>query len=430
MKAFKITLHCILTIFIIIVAGCSSKDQELSAIEIQESIDEQIAIAKEYLSNGKNSQAITLLEDLQKQYPNMINTIEALAFAYTDIGDSRLAAFYFEQIIKKAPTLCEYRIFAAQAYMDAKDYTEACRNYKNYLDFFPNDRTTWKALAKAYELDKKDQLALEGYLKAEELTLSPSTEQDALKIARLHNKAKNAREAKTWYHLVLAHNPESIEAYTRLLKLEIQSGNWTEAQKHLTKLQSFPAKKVDPAFISLAKDVLLKKPKFVDTKQSATATKAQSIKEKLQDHLHEAKEFRANGDFASAIESYKKALSINSKRASIWHEMSLSYSENNDIENAALAAEEAIDREPENIAYTFNYLKILKAISSDQKLLEELIRAKEKFPNSPEITLSLAQVHHKIDGNLHNAKSLYEEFLQQAPNHTKSKQILKILSSL
>lgn len=430
MKTFKITLHCILIILTVIASGCSRKTKQLSAIEIQETIDEQVSIAKEYLANGKNTQAINLLEDLLKQHPNMTNTIEALAFAHMDVGDPGLAAFYFEQIVKKAPTLHEYVIFAAQAYLEAKDYPQACRNYKAYLQSFPNDRSTWKALAKAYELDKKDVLALEAYLQAEQLTRSPSKEHDALKIARLYLKANNEHEAKTWYHLVLTRNPKSIEARTRLLKLELQSANWSEAQKHLSKLESLPANKVDPAFIKLAKDILLKKPSLEATKKSIAIAEKKTIQSDANKYIKEGRELKNKGDFQKSIDSYKKALILNPKMANVWHELSLAYSGNKDLKEAEQSAMKAINIEPENLGYTFNHLKLIKTNSSDEIFLDELTKARDRFPNNADLTLTLAQTYHKKGNDNTNAKMYYEEFLQQAPNHAKSDQVKKLLSSL
>ncbi len=430
MKTFKITLHCILITLTVLTSGCSRKNKQLSAIEIQESINEQIIIAKEYLVCGKNNEAISLLEDLLKQYPNMTNTIEALAFAHMDGGDPGLAAFYFEQIVKKAPSLHEYEIFAAQAYLDAKDYPQACRNYKNYLQSYPNDRSTWKALAKTYELDKKEALALDAYLRAEELTLSPSSEQDALKIARLCLKTKNDHEAKTWYHLVLTHNPLSVEARTRLLKIELQSGNWPEAQAHLNKLESLPTNKIDPGLITLAKDILLKKEPLKNTGKSITTTKTNSIKNDTNSFLKKGKEFKEKGDFQKSIHHYKEALSLNPKIANAWHELSLAYIGHKALKEAEASAKEAVNIEPENLSYRFNYLKIIKTNDSDEVLFRELDEARKHFPNNPEFTLGLAQAYHKKRNDLTNAKKFYEEFLKEAPNHVKTEQVRKLLSSL
>lgn len=379
------------------IVGCSRNDKELNMAKVQESIDKQVLLAKEYLSNGNKSQAISLLEGLEKNHPHDIKVISALGFAHKDSGDPILGAGYFEKLLTHSTASHEYRIFAAQAYIESKSYGEACRHYRSYLELFPNDRSTWKLLGKAYELDKNFVLALEAYLKIERLAISGQTEQDLLKLAELYQKVKNFEEAKSRCYAVLKRNQKSIPAQVRLLKIETQLENWHEAQKHLAKLETMPAEKVDPIFIASVRNVLAKK----------------------QEKGRHKKE-----DILSNVKMEKQ------KSAKDWHELFLVSMKNKDLAKAELAAQEAVKIEPNNIIYTFNHLKAIKAKGSDPILLEELKKAKVRFSNNADITLALAQTQHKIDGNLQNAKLSYEEFLKQAPNHTKSEHVKKLLTSL
>lgn len=387
MNAFKIFFHLIL--ITIVAVGCSRKDKELTKIQ---EINKQVLLAKEYLANGNNSQAISLLESLEKKHPTDLTILEALGFVHQESGNPLLAASYFEKLLKNSTSSHEYHIFAAQAYMEAKVYCDACKNFKTYLDVFPNDRSTWKLLSQAYELDKKDSLALDAYLQVEKLALSKLKEKDLLKIAHLHQKSKQFKEAQSRYLEILKNNPKSIEGHVRLLKLEIQSENWNEVQKYLTKLETFPSEKVDQTFIKSVKDILIKKPKF-NTKQEAILSQAPS------------------------------------NSAKTWYEQFLSAMKSQDFINAELAAQEALKLEPDNITYTLALLKVIKAKGSDALLLEELKKAKARFSKNADIMLALAQAQHKIDGHIQNAKSLYEEFLQHAPNHAKSEQVKKLLTS-
>ncbi len=395
MNALKIFFHFIL--ITIATVGCSRKDKELTKNKIQESIDKQVLLAKDYLANGNNSQAISLLESLEKKHPDALAVIETLGFIHKDSGNPTVAAGYFEKLINQSTPLHEYKIFAAQAYMEANVYCEACRNYKSYLENFPNDRSTWKLLSQAYELDKNDALALDAYLKVETLATSSLKEKDLLKIAHLYQKTNNYREAKSRYLLVLKHNPQSIEGRVRLLKLEIQTENWDEVQKHLAKLETLPSQKIDPTFIKSIKEILIKKPKSKNPQKEVIVSQAGKI---------------------------------SGKSAKNWHEEFLGHMKKQDWASAEQAALEAQKLEPSNILYTLDHLKVVKAKGSDKVLLEELKKAKLQFSNNGDILLALAQTQHKIDGNLQNAKPFYEEFLQQAPNHAKSSQVKKLLTSL
>lgn len=378
MNAIKILFHFIL--ITIVAVGCSRNDKELTKIKVQESINKQVLLAKEYLTNGNNSQAISLLESIEKKYPTDLTILETLGFVHKESGNPILAATYFEKLVNQSESSPEYQIFAAQAYMDAKNYCEACRNFNSYLEVFPTDRSTWKLLSQAYELDKKDSLALDAYLHLEKLSPSKLKEKDLLKIAHLSQKSKKIKEAHSRYQQILKNNPKSLEARVKLLKLEIHLENWKEVQNHLTKLENLPSEKIDQAFIQSVKDILIKKPK-------------------------------------------------SSKSANHWHQQALASMKNKDWINAEIAAQEALKLEPDNILYTFNYLKIIKAKDSDTILLEELKKAKTRFSQNADIMLALAQTQHKIDGHMENAKPLYEEFLIKAPNHTKSEQVKKLLTA-
>lgn len=389
MKALKIFFHFLLIISVTV--GCSRKDKELSKNKVQETIHKQVLLAKDYLANGNNSQAISLLENLEKKYPKDLTILETLGFIHKESGNPAIAATYFEKLVNQSTDCPEYRIFAAQAYMEAKAHCEASRNYKNYLEIFPNDRATWKLLSHSYELDKNFPLALDAYLQVEKLSLAKLKEKDFLKIAYLYQKSKKFKEAYGRYQNVLKNNPQSIEGRVRIMKLAIQGENWKEVQKHLTKLETLPTEKVDQGFIKSVKDIL-------HTKSTA----------KPQETL------------------LSKTTPKSSKN---WHEEFLGYMKNQDWNNAELAAKEALNLEPDNVLYTLSYLKVIKSKGSDALLLEELKKAKTRFSMHPDITLALAQAQHKIDGHFKNAKTLYEEFLQQAPNHTKSSQVKKLLSS-
>lgn len=433
MKVIKTFSHITLITIVLAFSACTRKEKEFSTAQIEESITEQVAIAKEYLSEEKNSQAISLLEDLQQQYPENITLLEALAFAYIDNGDPGLAALYFEQIVKNDPILHEHRIFAAQAYVETKGYSDASRNYENFLEHFPNDRSTWKALAKVYEADKKDRKALEAYLKAEELTKYASSEEEALKIAQLSQKLGDPQEAKTWNHLALTQNPKSTEALSRLLKTAIQEEDWSNVSHYIKSLEEAPAEEQDKALLKLAKK-LLSSPKIVQEKKALVRKNA---KEKQQEALKEFKSYlakankhRAEGDFEGSIDFYKKALDISKKPAIAWDGLSQAYFGNKDYANAEMAGQEAVRRKGDELGYTFNYLKAIKANGSTRKLITELRRAKGRFPHSADITLTLAKTYHKMANDTTRAKNYYKEFLKQSPQHPKSAQVEEILKSI
>ena len=70
-----------------------------------------------------------------------------------------------------------------------------------------------------------------------------------------------------------------------------------------------------------------------------------------------------------------------------------------------------------NIVYTINYLNIAKKTKSEIRFLSELLSASKQFPNSPEITLSLARAYDRNSRYRFKAKEYYTKFITLAPNH-------------
>ncbi len=137
----------------------------------------------------------------------------------------------------------------------------------------------------------------------------------------------------------------------------------------------------------------------------------------LSEKLLEAQTARNEGRDTDAIRLYKNILSRNDSRADVWYELSEVYLGQGDLQWADAAALEAIRREPGNVRYTLQHLKIVRQMGENQTLLQELLRARSRFPNYPDITLALARAYMNVARNRRNASILYREFLAQAPDH-------------
>lgn len=117
-----------------------------------------------------------------------------------------------------------------------------------------------------------------------------------------------------------------------------------------------------------------------------------------------------------ASELFETILKSDPSRHSIWNRLSQIHQSNNDLESATQAVLEAIKLSPNTINYTINYLQISGKTKSTEQVLFDLISASKRFPNSPEITLSLARAYDRIR-NSFRAIELYKKFITLAPNH-------------
>lgn len=123
-------------------------------------------------------------------------------------------------------------------------------------------------------------------------------------------------------------------------------------------------------------------------------------------------------DLSKAAEIYRQILESYPKRHDLWSRLSQVYLANEELRSAEETALEAIKLRPNNIPYTLDYLIIAQKTKSEVRLLSELISASKRFPNNPQITLSLARAYDRTNRNNFKAVQSYKQFITLAPNNS------------
>jgi tetratricopeptide (TPR) repeat protein len=137
----------------------------------------------------------------------------------------------------------------------------------------------------------------------------------------------------------------------------------------------------------------------------------------IEELLADAEMAELDRDFTSAIRQYWAAINIANNRAEIWNLLSRAYLVDGQLNNAETAALEAVRLEPSVVAYTLDYLRVAQRTKEPVAFLAQLETAYDRFPDSPEITLSLARAHERISEQTETARNLYLQFIDIAPNH-------------
>ena len=137
----------------------------------------------------------------------------------------------------------------------------------------------------------------------------------------------------------------------------------------------------------------------------------------IEELLADAEMAELDRNFTSAIRQYWAAINIANNRAEIWNLLSRAYLVDGQLNNAETAALEAVRLEPSGVAYTLDYLRVAQRTKEPVAFLAELETAYDRFPDSPEITLSLARAHERISEQTETARNLYLRFIDIAPNH-------------
>lgn len=136
------------------------------------------------------------------------------------------------------------------------------------------------------------------------------------------------------------------------------------------------------------------------------------------------------GDYAEAITLYQNALADDPTAAPLYQGLSRAYFAQQSWPQAELYAAEAMRLQPDNLSYTLNYLRSIQRTQPRERLMDEMIRAKQRFPDSPDITLALARGYERIMNNRRNALFLYQEFLTIAPGHPQAEDIRTHIQTL
>lgn len=513
MTPIKAFIHISLIIIFLGFSACSSKNTTLSQEEIHQHIQLAIDEANIIASGGEPFKAIEQLDKLLDKYPSNTKVLEAMAFTYLDAKDPGLAAFYFEQILLQEPDSQEYRIFAAQAYTDADEHNDAIRNYKLYLEHFPDDKATWLALTANFESNKNYAEAVDAFLKAHKLSNSEPSSKACVKIAQLYQKERNLDEMKNWLYQAVQKDPKNQDALKTLLKIEVGGHNYPLAEKHLKALESQKINPVDAHFISssrekinkwraekakeealaiakeqakqakMAKEAAAKKAleeedlfadnlssEAIETVEAHPAETfddddlfseqdeavAQEVPEKPKPmpvakvtpkpikqtkeikkaqpkqpgHFEYAKKAIATDNYPKAIKHYWDAVMEKPETPEYWHELSKALSKTGDYQNAEMTMLEAMRRKPNNLGYQIDYLNLFKKQGDHNRWLSELKKAKQKFPNSPDLLFALGKAYEHLEQNNSLAKQTYEHFIQVAPNHPKANSAKQRLASL
>ena len=122
----------------------------------------------------------------------------------------------------------------------------------------------------------------------------------------------------------------------------------------------------------------------------------------------------AKNDAREAEKSAHMAIAKNPEPEAAWRALAKAYELSKRDNDSYMAAAEAYKRNPDDIDATLFYLRNASRVLNNEKFLNKVYRAYEKFPNNPEIWVDLARTY-KLIGNKRNAVFFYNYFLANTP---------------
>ena len=459
----------------LVIPGCA---------EPQPTLEESLRLVNQHLAAGRPEQAISLLESLDAKFSNRIEVLEPLGFLNAEMKNHTVAAGYFIQASRAAPTRREFLLYAAQSYKLANNPQDATNQYYLYLDTNPTDSSIWKNLGELQQESGDMTAAIKAYL---ESYRHQADGEIAVRLGKLFDLADNQPQAKSWLQTALQLKDGAEEnAMLGLLELAIKQKDFTTAVALVKNIDENYPDRLDVSHLASMREELKKwreqqvelyrelkeqervthefheRASFADienkisasspeagpleiqripqtmgrntivdrTRESALDVSVAPRTKNPQNLLAEARRHNEAGQYKLAIREYREILRIYDQSAEIWSELAHVYSSVNQPLWARLISMEAIRRDPTNLNYTLQYLDLAPQTQTPQRYFKELLQAKKKFPQSPDITLALARANNTIMDNPRLAAGLYREFLEMAADHPKRADVVVELQAL
>lgn len=465
---FRIIFFALLQVLALFLFSCSRETPEQRQARLLREIDESVKTAQTMIFEEKYASAIELLEKALSTYGDNAKIFETLAYAYSADKKFDMAGMYFEKAGDMDSSNPDLYLNAAASYEQAKIYPAAAGAYRKYIDRVPDSSLALKKFAICLEKQDLFEEALNAYFASIKASKRSPTSDEAASIGSLFVKIKNYSQAKRWLEAALgATLPENVKtrsaiyaamiemylnqkdmaalqkAHDELAKInpELLNSNWPDLTKQLAdynqKLKDAQEaiKKANEAKILEEKRLAEEKAKAeaeAEAKRKAEEEKLAAIKAseevKKQEQMKEIsepvltpeervrKDYDENfskGDFSKAEKIAQGMVAKKPDSAEAWRCLSKSYTAQGKNRDAFYAAREAMRNSPDDVSETLLYLSTAGKILNNETYLDEIYKAKEKFPNNCEIMLGMARTY-TVLGNKTEAKYAYEQFFKLA----------------
>lgn len=128
--------------------------------------------------------------------------------------------------------------------------------------------------------------------------------------------------------------------------------------------------------------------------------------------LEQARFEYRSGNYQRASDLYWNYLANDNSDPEVWRELSNAFLNQEQYRPARAAALEAIRRDPQNLVYIFQHLRVVQKTESPERFLQELQNTRRRFPRSPDVSLALARTYDKAFNDPSNSQFYYREFLR------------------
>lgn len=197
---------------------------------------EDLATAREHISAGEWSEALSLLEQWTATFPENEELLEEKAFVLSEVGQHEESAEIFLRIHQLSPEEPSPLLFAAREMEAAGNRGEAAELYREYLQEDPSNATLWRITARLDEERGHIIAAIDAYRRSYQIEENDAT---ALRIGQLYEGQGNLAQAESWYRRAAqTGSTRRPEALSRLAHLALQAEDYERAEELMAQLES------------------------------------------------------------------------------------------------------------------------------------------------------------------------------------------------
>ncbi len=178
--------------------------------------------------DGKYDEYVQAYEELVKQYPDDLNFLNELAYAYVFTGDYQKAAREYDKIEEQVGITEPLTLQKVQVYTQLGDYQSGVKEYEKLINTSPQNTRYYALLAEYCAKNKMDDKAVWAYQQIEKI--NPDDPYVHISLADYYRKRNNIQKSFEELKLGMANKKLDLQTKIKLLST-YYSGSLNEVQK-------------------------------------------------------------------------------------------------------------------------------------------------------------------------------------------------------
>lgn len=369
-------------------------------------------LATIYIKTGQHQKALELCEKSLEANPEYVDLHLLLGGLYLEKKNRADAEKEFQKAIKLDPSNSESYLYIAVIYMESKRYEEALKALKSMLKINPGNIVASYYISKVY-LEMKNYGEAEKWLK-KTIAVKPSFESAWLDLGGLYEIENKNDLAIETYKKYSAMNPSRLDIKLRLAKAYLRMQNFAEASAVLEEVYRQDSSNKEVRF-TLGLSYFFKNDNMDKAIQEFSALLDEDPKDERARYFL-ASSYEEKKQYDRAMEEFQKVPSDSELYDDALIHMATILKKTGKPEQAIAMMIEGIKAsEKEPSLYAF-----LSSLYQDDKKFKEAEEITKKglalFPNNPELHYRMGAVYEGMNRFPESIREM-EEVLKLDPNH-------------